>query len=55
MLKDIFYEQAQSLNLSRSLLSYDAEIFLFLITEKSDKSSAKSFTMDGIPSIKSFI
>ena len=38
----------------RSLLSYDAE-YLFWITEKSDVSLAKKFTMDEVPSVKAFM
>ena len=39
----------------RSLLSCDAELFLLWITKKFDVSSAKSFAMDEVPSVKSFM
>ena len=54
-LKEIFYVSGQSVTLLSSFLSCDAELFLFWTTGKSDVSFAKSFTMDEVPSIKSYM
>ena len=54
-LKFIYHCVAQLLILLKSLLRLFAEAWMSCITENKDVSSAKSFTLDERPSIRSLI